>query len=128
MASSPTGCLVAGLAQFAQAIEISVDKSLLFRARPTLELRLALAGFGKGRINFDPQKCERNVERGRLAGLTRDMITKALLQIDRCSDVEYAGAQTQEIDDARAPRQARAIRRASAINLFILFAYAGRRP
>ena len=47
------------------------------------------------------------IECGRSTSLTRGVIIKTLLQIDRRSDVEYSGSQTQKIDERRAPRQAR---------------------
>jgi len=78
---APDG-LVARLTEFAQAVEIAEKQRFLFWARPPLELRLALAGFGKGRIDFDSQQVDGNVERGCTAGLTRYMVPKALLQIN----------------------------------------------
>ena len=99
--------MIVRLAQFAQAIKIATDERFFFWPRPALQLCLAPACFGKCRTNFYSKKRGRWIECGRPASLARDVVIKTLLQINRCSNVEYAGSQTQEIDDARAPRQAR---------------------
>ncbi len=88
-------------------IEIAANEGFLFWPRPALKLCLALSCIGKRRIDFDSKQCEGRIECGCSASLARDMVIKPLLQINRCSDVEHSGTQTQEIDDGHAPRQAR---------------------
>jgi len=121
------------LAERVEAVDVTFNQSLFLGARPTLELRFVGPGFGERRENFNSKERGRWVELSCSTRLAGRVIVQSLLKILRGTDVNNSGSKSKE-ETTHVPFDAglwpllRAIRRASAINAFISFMYAGRRP
>jgi hypothetical protein len=72
--------------------------------RPFLELSLALTGGAEVDAEFKTQQLDRRILFRGMARSAKMVVSQALFQIDCTSNVDAAGAKTQEIDKRDAPR------------------------